>query len=64
MQIGLGTLLAIIFTVLKLCNLIFWSWVWVLCPVWIPLAFALVVFILASVVAVIANTATRKRRGF
>lgn len=26
-----------IFIVLKLCNLITWSWIWVLSPFWIPL---------------------------
>ena len=27
--------LALIFIVLKLCNVIDWSWVWVLSPIWI-----------------------------
>lgn len=32
------TLLAIAFIVLKLCNVIAWSWWWVLAPLWIPAA--------------------------
>ena len=32
------TLLAIAFIVLKLCNVIVWSWWWVLAPLWIPVA--------------------------
>ena len=32
------TLLAIAFIVLKLCNVIAWSWWWVLAPLWIPVA--------------------------
>ena len=32
------TLLVIAFIVLKLCNVISWSWWWVLSPLWIPIA--------------------------
>ena len=32
------TLLTIAFIVLKLCNIIAWSWWWVLAPLWIPVA--------------------------
>lgn len=32
------TLLAIALIVLKLCNVITWSWLWVLAPLWIPFA--------------------------
>ena len=35
---GLPTLLTIAFVVLKLCNVISWSWWWVLSPIWIPAA--------------------------
>jgi hypothetical protein len=34
--------LTIAFIVLKLCHVISWSWWWVLAPVWIPAAIALV----------------------
>lgn len=38
-QIGsFPTLLTIAFIVLKLCNVISWSWWWVLAPLWIPTA--------------------------
>ncbi|UJD21166.1 membrane protein [Mycobacterium phage SororFago] len=37
MQIGIGPILAIVFLVLKLTNVIDWSWVWIFAPVWIPL---------------------------
>lgn len=36
-------LLTILFVVLKLTNLISWSWFWVLSPVLIPLIFSLVI---------------------
>ena len=35
---GFPTLLTIAFIVLKLCNVITWSWWWVLAPLWIPIA--------------------------
>lgn len=34
--ISFGSLLAIVFIVLKLTGYITWSWVWVLAPLWIP----------------------------
>lgn len=33
--IGFWGLLTIVFIVLKLTNIITWSWVWVLAPIWI-----------------------------
>lgn len=43
-------LLAIVFIVLKLCNVITWSWLWVLAPLWIPIAFCLVALVLILLV--------------
>jgi len=37
---GFPTLLLITFIILKLCNVIAWSWFWVLSPFWIPLGIA------------------------
>lgn len=36
--IGLGGAFALLFTYLKLTDVIDWSWWWVLAPIWIPLA--------------------------
>ena len=36
-QIGVGTLLFIVFLTLKLTNTIDWSWWWITSPLWIPL---------------------------
>ena len=33
--IGFTGLLTIVFIILKLCNIITWSWWWVLSPLWI-----------------------------
>lgn len=46
------TLLAIVFIVLKLCNVIAWSWLWVLAPIWIPLAIVLVILIFAGIAGI------------
>lgn len=40
--IGFLGLLAIVFITLKLTNVIAWSWLWVLSPLWIP--FTIVIF--------------------
>lgn len=42
---GFFTLLALLFIGLKLTGVIAWSWVWVLAPIWIPLALVLVIFL-------------------
>lgn len=41
--IGFLGLLTIVFIVLKLCNVISWSWWWVLSPMWIPIAVAVII---------------------
>jgi len=45
---GISTIgaLQIAFIVLKLCGVIKWSWVWVLCPLWLSFLFLLVVLLL------------------
>jgi len=35
LDFSFGTMLQIVFIVLKLTNVIAWSWVWVLAPTWI-----------------------------
>ena len=45
--LGLGTVLFLIFLVLKLCNVIDWSWWWVTSPLWI--SFILYVLIIVGV---------------
>jgi membrane protein YdbS with pleckstrin-like domain len=50
--IGFTGLLTIVFIVLKLTKYIDWSWWWVLSPIWIGAAIALV-FVLVAVLAVI-----------
>lgn len=48
--IGFCGLLTIVFIVLKLTKTIAWSWWWVLAPLWMPVAIALI--ILAGIIIV------------
>ena len=50
-----STLLAVAFIVLKLCHVIEWSWLWVLAPLWIPIALALVIVLVAYLIAKIID---------
>ena len=43
--IGFCGLLCIVFIILKLCHVIAWSWLWVLAPLWIPLAIAFIILL-------------------
>lgn len=45
--IGFCGLLTVAFVVLKLCNVITWSWVWVLAPLWISLALSVIIVLIA-----------------
>lgn len=44
-NIDIIPLLCFIFIILKLCNVISWSWLWVFCPFWIPLSIFLVLIL-------------------
>ena len=43
--LGLGTVLFLIFLVLKLCNVIDWSWWWVTSPLWISAALTVLILV-------------------
>lgn len=49
--IGMTGALFLIFLVLKLTNLIDWSWWWVFTPLWMPLALIAAGFLLFLVIA-------------
>lgn len=62
--IGFLGLLTIAFIVLKLTGFIAWSWLWVLAPLWIPLALAAaiaVVFLLFALIAWLAKPKQARR---
>lgn len=60
MKIGFFGMLALIFITLKLTNVILWSWVWVLAPLWMPTAIALLVFLLIAIGVVNSNSYKRR----
>lgn len=43
-------LLTIVFIVLKLIGVINWSWLWVLCPLWIGVAFFILFLLLVIII--------------
>lgn len=49
--IGFSGLLAIVFIALKLLGVLSWSWMWVLAPLWMPLALAVIGGVLLLIVA-------------
>ena len=49
--IGFAGLLTIVFITLKLTGVIAWSWLWVLSPIWISFALALVILVVAVLIA-------------
>ena len=55
MQIGFTGLLAILFVGLKLTNVIAWSWLWVLAPLWIGIAIAATIALIVFVVAALTS---------
>jgi hypothetical protein len=51
--ISLGTILFVVFLVLKLTHIIDWSWWWVTSPLWIPVAIVVASFILVGIIVYI-----------
>jgi hypothetical protein len=50
--IGLGTVLFLVFLILKLVGVITWSWWWVTAPLWIPVIVVLVAFVIIGLTGV------------
>jgi len=46
---GFGAI-ALVFIVLKLCHVITWPWIWVLCPIWISIIGAVLMLGIVGVV--------------
>lgn len=52
-QFDWGVILFLVFLVLKLTEVISWSWLWVTAPLWIPAGLAVVILVIVGVVAVV-----------
>jgi hypothetical protein len=48
--ISLGTVLFIVFLILKLTETITWSWWWVTAPLWIPVAIVVAFLIISGLI--------------
>ena len=55
--IGICGVLTIVFIVLKLVGVINWSWLWVLCPLWINILLTVIVLV---IIAFIDDKARKK----
>lgn len=44
--IGFSGILTIVFIILKLTNVINWSWFWVLSPLWISIIISLIIIVI------------------
>jgi hypothetical protein len=53
--IGFTGLLTVLFVGLKLTNVITWSWLWVLSPLWISFLIALAFIVILIIVAALAG---------
>ena len=52
---GIGTVLFLIFLILKLTNTINWSWWWVTAPLWIGFGLVIGIFLTVLVIGIIAS---------
>lgn len=59
--ISFCSVLFIVFLILKLCNVINWSWWWVTTPLWVPVALGIIVFVVYFIVLFIKELITNRR---
>ncbi len=53
--VGCLTVIGIVFVILKLTNLITWSWWWVLAPFWGQLAIVLILLVVLGILAAVKD---------
>ena len=56
---GLGTILFIVFLILKLTGVISWAWIWVFMPLIVPVALLLLLLLIAGIIAIAAVAADK-----
>ncbi|UJD20903.1 membrane protein [Mycobacterium phage Zimmer] len=62
MQFPLGIVLFIVFLVLKLTEVIDWSWWWVAAPIWIPAGLLVLIYVSASTISYTAYKSINKKK--
>ena len=60
--IGFGGILFIVFLILKLTNVIAWSWWWVTAPLWITIALNILIIISIALFQLIINRKKRNKK--
>lgn len=60
MKIGFFGLLGLLFIGLKLGGIIAWSWLWVLSPLWLPIAVLGVIALVLTIIAAVMDAAQYK----
>ena len=53
--IGFFGILTIVFIVLKLVDIISWSWLWVLSPLWIPICLSVTIILIGLILDFITD---------
>jgi hypothetical protein len=53
--LGLGSVLFIVFLILKLTGNINWSWWWVTAPLWIPITLGVAIIGVVGIVMILLN---------
>lgn len=53
--IGFSGMLAICFIALKLSGNINWSWLWILCPLWLPVVITIGIILIVLLISFIAT---------
>lgn len=49
--LSFGSVLFLVFLVLKLCNVINWSWWWITAPLWIPIGICIAIILVIGMIA-------------
>ena len=60
--IGICGVLTIVFIVLKMVGVVNWSWLWVLCPLWIDILLTIIVLVIITIIDKRAMNKTWKSR--
>lgn len=61
-SIGFSGILFIVFLILKLTNVIAWSWWWVTAPLWITIALNILIIISIALFQLIINRKKRNKK--
>lgn len=60
--IGLLTVIGIVFVILKLCGVVKWSWIWVLCPFWVDMIGTIVSLIIVLIMAAMIENSNKHNK--